>query len=77
MTKVTETTRYENVTGSCRFIDSRRRTVIPNSALETAGIPTSSVIEWISENGCLIGRPVLGITVPSHTKAGKVIRKGR
>lgn len=67
---------YANVTSNCRFLDSKRRTVIPMSALDGAGIPLCSVIDWSVHNGCLIGSPVIGTTVVDVT-TGKTIRKGR
>ncbi|MEA4912415.1 MAG: hypothetical protein VB092_07410 [Oscillospiraceae bacterium] len=65
-----------NVTSNCRFLDAKRRTVIPVSALDGAGIPLCSVIDWSVHNGCLVGSPVVGTTT-MDVKTGKTVRKGR
>lgn len=67
----------ENVTTNCRYIDGRRRTVIPMNIISAADIHLNSVIEWTACNGCLVGRPVVGITVPDLFANGKRVRKGR
>ena len=66
----------QNVTSGCRYIDQRRRTVIPSSALEEAGIPTCSIMEWKSVNGCVVGSPVVGVTTVSVT-TGRLQKRGK
>ncbi len=67
----------QNVTMNCRYIDLKRRTVIPAPVIEQAGIPLCSVLDWQCVNGCLVGSPVVGIAVVSHVAAGKLVKKGR
>lgn len=74
--KLKPTNTNVNVTSNCRFLDAKRRTVIPITALDGAGIPLCSVIDWSVRNGCLVGSPVVGTTVVDVT-TGKTIRKGR
>lgn len=66
---------HPNVTSTCRYIDARRRTVIPAAALEAAGIPVGSVMEWKSVNGCVVGSPVIG-TSTINVETGRIIKKG-
>ena len=66
----------QNVTSGCRYIDQRRRTVIPSAALEEAGIPLCSIMEWKSVNGCVVGSPVVGVTTVSVTN-GRLLKKGK
>ena len=66
----------QNVTSGCRYIDQRRRTVIPSAALEEAGIPLCSIMEWKSVNGCVVGSPVVGMTTISVT-TGRLLKKGK
>ena len=64
-----------NVTSNCRFLDAKRRTVIPASALENAGISLCSVIDWSVHNGCLVGSPIVGTTTVD-VKTRRAIKKG-
>lgn len=64
-----------SVTANCRYLDLSRRTHIPASVLKEANIKSGCMLEFITQNGCIIARPVVGITVPDHSFAGKLIRR--
>lgn len=65
------------VTANCRYLDAKRRVCVPGPVLESAGIPVGSMLDFEVRNGCLIARPVVGITVPDVDERGKLSRKGK
>ncbi len=65
------------VTANCRYLDAKRRVCVPGSVLEHAGISVGCMLDFEVRNGCLIARPVVGITVPDVDERGKLIRKGK
>lgn len=67
----------ENISSSCRYLDSRRRLIIPSHLLAEAGIPPETMMYLEEQNGCLIIRPVVGITVRDNLEQNKLIKKGR
>lgn len=67
----------QNVTQNCRYIDPKRRTVIPASVIEQAGVPLCSMLDWQCVNGCIVGSPVVGIAVKSYMAINKIVKRGQ
>lgn len=67
----------KSVTANCRYLDAKRRVCVPAPLLDKAGIPTGSMLDFEVRNGCLIVRPVVGITVPDVDQHGKLQKKGK
>ena len=53
------------------------RDVYKRQVLEHAGISVGCMLDFEVRNGCLIARPVVGITVPDVDERGKLTRKGK
>lgn len=66
-----------SVTANCRYLDDRRRVYIPQVVLDKAGIPTGTMLDFEIQNGCIIAKQVVGITVPDHNRKGNLIGKGK
>jgi bifunctional DNA-binding transcriptional regulator/antitoxin component of YhaV-PrlF toxin-antitoxin module len=67
----------QNVTSNCRYLDVKRRVYIPPQILDKAGITTGTMLEFEIQNGCIVAKQVLGITVLDTNKKGALIKKGK
>lgn len=67
----------QNISGDCRYLDSRRRVILPPHILAQANIPAETTLYLQVQNGCIVLRPIEGIAVRSLTESDKIEQKGR